>query len=280
MKKAAFLLCFILCSAPVLAEEKPRHPAPSNKKEPSVRAFAPGEKLTFSLSWSNFVDVGTAVMEVRSATETNGKEAYRLICSCRSEGILENLYPIRVEAESLISAVDMRTISFSLKNNYGGKQRKRSLEFNREKHTVLYRPDEDPTETHSVPDLVQDSLSSLYYVRTWDSFVVGKPMKMTVFEKGKTWSLDVHTLGRERIKTPIGEFDTIKIRTHPLYEGVFPNKGAIDIWLTDDARKIPVLMKSKVTVAKVGVGSVVATLTKLEPLKKEPDAQEQPKTTH
>lgn len=279
MKKAALLLCFLLCAAFVLAEEQPQQPTLS-KREPSERAFAPGEKLTYSLSWSNFVNVGSAVMEVQTALDQDGKDAYRLVCFCRSEGMLETLFPVRVEAMSLVSAADLRTISFSLKNRYGNKERRRALEFDHVKHTVVYRPDEDPPETHAVPKHIQDSLSSLYYVRTKNDFVVGKIMTMVVFEKGKTWSLDVHTLGRERITTPLGEFDTIKIQTHPLYEGVFPNKGAIDIWLTDDARKIPVLMKSKVIIAKVGVGSVVATLTKIEPNKKEPDAQERPQKTH
>ena len=62
------------------------------------------------------------------------------------------------------------------------------------------------------------------------------------------------------MKTPAGKFATIKVRTFPKYEGVFMNKGEIFIWLTDDKRKIPVLMKST-----IAIGSIVSTLTKMEP---------------
>ncbi len=52
---------------------------------------------------------------------------------------------------------------------------------------------------------------------------------------GKNWSVEVQTLGREKVTTPAGEFATIKVRTFPKYEGVFMNKGEIFIWLTDTA---------------------------------------------
>jgi Protein of unknown function (DUF3108) len=45
--------------------------------------------------------------------------------------------------------------------------------------------------------------------------------------------------------------------THARVQRVFMNKGEIFIWLTDDKRKIPVLMKSTI--------SIVSTLTKMEP---------------
>jgi hypothetical protein len=276
MRRATFLLCFVLCATPLFSEEKPQQPTLSNGKT-AGRAFAPGEKLTYSLSWSNFFNVGTSVMAVSRAAEKDGKDIYRLTCSTRSNGMLESLFPVRVEAESIVRAHDMRTYSFSITSDYGGKKRKRSLEFNHEKHIVVFHPDDDPIETHDVPVTIQDALSSLYYVRTHKDFIPDKPLSLQVFEKSKIWPLDVLMLGKERIKTVLGEFDTIKISTHPLYEGVFPNKGAIDIWVTDDARKIPIIMKSRVTLGGVGVGSVVATLIKIETEKAVDDVKDQSK---
>ena len=116
-----------------------------------------------------------------------------------------------------------------------------------------------------MPERVQDALSSLYYVRTRQDFIVGKPIVVDVHDSGKTWSIEIHTLGRERITTPAGEFDTIMIKTYPKYEGVFMHKGEIFMWLTDDARKIPVLMKSRIS-----IGSIVATLTEMRDGDKKP----------
>jgi len=66
----------------------------------------------------------------------------------------------------------------------------------------------------------------------------------------------VKVLRREEIVTPVGRFKTIVV--HPLLksEGIFARTGDMFIWLTDDERRIPVQMKSKVI-----VGSITATLT-------------------
>jgi hypothetical protein len=110
-----------------------------------------------------------------------------------------------------------------------------------------------------VPERVQDALSSLYYLRTRSDLIVGKPIVVDVHDSGKTWAVEIQTLGREKITTPAGEFDTVKIITPPRYEGVFMNRGEITIWLTNDARRVPVLMKSTIS-----IGSIVATLTEIE----------------
>ena len=60
--------------------------------------------------------------------------------------------------------------------------------------------------------------------------------------------------------TPAGEFATIKVSAFPKYEGVFMNKGEIFVRLTDNSRRVPVLMKSTIS-----IGSSVSTLTRREP---------------
>jgi len=67
--------------------------------------------------------------------------------------------------------------------------------------------------------------------------------------------VELHVLGKERIKTPLGELDTINVKTYPKHEGVFMNKGEIYIWFTDDSRNDPLVMKSK-----IAFGAIVATI--------------------
>jgi len=92
-----------------------------------------------------------------------------------------------------------------------------------------------------------------------EDFSRDKTIVFDVYDSGKIWSVEVYTLGREIVKTPAGQFSTIKIRTYPKYKGVFMNKGEVFIWLTDDSRKVPVLMKST-----LAVGSFVFTLTEMQ----------------
>ena len=59
------------------------------------------------------------------------------------------------------------------------------------------------------------------------------------------------------MKTPAGEFDTIKFKA---FKGFLMSEGEITIWLTDDVRKIPVLIKGKIK-----IGSIVFNLTEFKP---------------
>ncbi len=220
--------------------------------------FSAGEKLTYLISWSNIVDAGTSEMEVKAATGPAGQQAYHLISTARSIGLVARFYNVSDTVESIIDAEKLYSLWFHLDQTHGKRKKKREMTFDHAKGTVKVQTD-GKQDTYQVPADVQDSLSSLYYVRTRQDFIVGKPIMVDVHEDGKTWAVEIQTLGREKLKTSFGEFDTVKIKTYPKYEGVFQNKGEIYIWFTDDARKIPVLMKSEIS-----IGSIVATLVAMQ----------------
>jgi hypothetical protein len=224
-------------------------------------ALQAGETLSYDISWSDIVTAGTAVMEIKSGTQPDGEQVLRFIATTHSAGLVDKFYPVNDRLESIFSTNRTQSLKFSLKQSHGKKKNRRELVFDPLKKTVTGTMNDDPPETLTVPDRTQDALSSLYCLRTRDDFVVGKPIILQVHDGGKNWSVEVQTLGREKVKTPAGEFATIKLRTFPTYEGVFMNKGEIFIWLTDDSRKIPVLMKSTIS-----IGSIVSTLTKMEPV--------------
>ncbi len=236
------------------AEEQKDSPPP-----PRIQAFTPGETLTYEVSWSNIVTAGTAVMEVKEERLPNGRVALRFIATSRSVGIVDTVYPVNDKVQSLFDPRIMQSLSFNLNESHGKKKRVRTLSFDHAGRTVVSTLNNDPPQTLPIPDRVQDALSSLFYLRTLEDFTIGKVHTIEVHDSGKTWSVEVRTLAREKVKTPAGSFDTIKVKTFPRYEGVFMNKGEIYIWLTDDCRKIPVLMKSTIS-----IGSIMTTLTDMK----------------
>lgn len=226
---------------------------------PRIQAFAPGETLTYEISWSQIVTAGTAVMEVKGERLPNGRAALRFIATSRSVGMVDKFYPVNDKVQSLFDPQIMQSLSFNLSESHGKRKRRRSLTFDHAKRTVVSTLNNDPPQTLTIPAQVQDALSSLFYLRTREDFTIGKTHVIEVHDSGKNWSVEVQTLARETVKTPAGEFHTIKVRTFPRYDGVFMNKGEIFIWLTDDSRKIPVLMKSTIS-----IGSIMTTLTDMK----------------
>jgi hypothetical protein len=224
-----------------------------------IRAFTPGETLTYEISWSKIVTAGTAVMEVKEERLPSGRKVFRFIASSHSTGVVDEVYPVNDRVQSLFDPQIMQSLSFDLNESHGKRRRQRTLTFDHTGRTVVSTLNNDPPQTLTIPDRVQDALSSLFYLRTMEDFTIGKVHVIDVHDSGKNWSVEVFTLGREKVKTPAGEFNTIKVKTFPRYEGVFMNKGEIFIWLTDDSRKIPVLMKSTIS-----IGSIVSTLTDMK----------------
>ena len=230
------------------------------RPETASQAIQPGEVLAYDVNWSNMLRAGTAVMEVRRETLPEGKQVLAFILTGRSRGIVNRVFPVNDTVRSIFDPQIMQSLSYDISESFGRKKRYRSLVFNRSQNTVVSRLGEGPPETVSVPARVQDGLASLYYLRTKTDFTIGNVFAIDVHDSGKNWSIEVHTLGREKVKTPAGEFSTIKVRTRPLYEGAFQNKGEVFIWLTDDSRKIPVLMKSTIK-----IGSFVFMLKNIKP---------------
>ena len=61
--------------------------------------------------------------------------------------------------------------------------------------------------------------------------------------------------GIERVKGVEGDVEAIRLLVIMPFQGLFLNEGNIRVWITNDARRVPVLMK-----AKIIIGSVMARL--------------------
>jgi hypothetical protein len=225
-----------------------------------IQAFHPGETLTYDVSWSNMFSAGTVTMTVERSKLANEREVLRFVVRGRTQGLVDKVFPVNDTVQSVFDPQIMQSLSYSLKESFGKKKRLRVTEFDQATRTAIYRQNEDPLEVLTTPDPVQDGLSMLYFLRTREDLTVGRRMSIDVVDSGKNWTIEVAVLAREKVTTAAGKFDTIKIKTYPTDKGVIVKKGEVFLWLTDDDRKIPVLMKSKLK-----VGSFVFELTDIKP---------------
>lgn len=59
--------------------------------------------------------------------------------------------------------------------------------------------------------------------------------------------------GREKVETPAGTFDCLVVEPTLRSGAFFKNEGKLTIWLTDDDRRMPVLMRSKLPIGAISV---------------------------
>jgi hypothetical protein len=85
----------------------------------------------------------------------------------------------------------------------------------------------------------------------------------------KNYALEVVVLREERVQTALGEFDCVVVEPQLQSEGIFRQEGKLLVWMTRDARHLPVLMQTKVV-----IGHVTATLRRWQGV-----GEEDPPTT-
>ncbi len=212
------------------------------------------EKLVYSLSWLG-VPVGTATQEI---VEEGANR--RITSTARSNDWLSAFFPVEDVIVSTLAASGAPfpglTRHYRMRVREGSRRRDREIVFEQDKGTASYR-DLLNGEKLDIPikTATYDIYGSFYYVR-YLPLEAGKPVFVNILDGKELHALEVQVLGKERLKTVLGEVNTIVIRPMVKKEGVFEGKGSVTIWLTDDARRIPVRAQTGVT-----VGSVVATLT-------------------
>lgn len=219
------------------------------------KAFKVGEKLTFSIGWE-FVDAGTAILSVEEITQVNNIPCYRISAVTNSNAFFSTLYKVRDRLESFVDIEGIFPHKYIKKTYEGGYQRNFEVDFDQKKQKAIISDVDSGISEIKIPNYLQDIISSFYYVRT-QPMIEGLPIRIFVFDNGRYKEVTVKVVKKERITVDAGEFDCILVQT-PI--GPFNNKSDLNIWLTDDMRRIPVLMKSKII-----IGSVRAELESILP---------------
>jgi hypothetical protein len=218
----------------------------------AVTAFAPGERLEYVLKWSG-IAAGDSVMEVVDGDPVNGIRLYNVISTAKSRSLVDVFYKVRNRYETHINPLDGLPRKYVFAMNEGGKNKDRVLLFDQERHIVtriVQEKGKTQSQIYEIPEGCHDNLSTLYAMRNED-FKVGDSLMFRVFEGKKNWELIVDVLAEEEIEVKAGTFTTLKVHPKLKFEGIFRRKGELLVWMTDDERHIPVLMKSEVRVGSI-----------------------------
>lgn len=213
------------------------------------------EALTYELSWAG-IQVGVASQEIFA----DGAQR-RIVSTARSNDWLAVFFPVedRIESryEPLQGGFPGQVRHYPLQTREGKHRRDREIEFMPERGVARFRDNLGGERvTVPIPADTIDIYGSFYLVR-YLPLEVGRSLFVNILDGKRQRRIEVRVLRKERLKTVLGEVETVVIQPLVQSEGVFEGKGSVVIWLTDDARRIPVRARTKVT-----VGSVTATLVK------------------
>lgn len=222
-------------------------------------AFQPGEKLTYVVHYG-FLNAGEAVVELREVPRTiHGRKVLQAVGTGRSLGAFNTFYKVDDFYSSIFDAEGVFPWVFSRSVSEGGYEFTQDYVYHQHKRQVTTQRER----THEVPPSVQDMLSAFYYARTIDysRARVGDVFIIDTFLDDELFPLRMRYLGKETVKLRNGSYRCLKFQPVVQEGRIFKGNDDLNVWVTDDGNRIPVLVQ-----AKVLVGSIKMQLTDHEGL--------------
>lgn len=242
----------------------------------SDRVFRQGERLVFDVTWMG-IKAGQATLEARGVVPVNGRLAYHLVTTAQSAPFISKFFRVDDRSDSYLAVNPLRSLRFEKQLREGRYRHNSQTAFDHDGKVATFRYLDFGPVPKDVSLLEEaekytayvgqefplspgalDELSVLYYVRTL-ALGEGRTVLAKVFASKKNWDLEIKVLRRETLDTALGSRETFLVEPLLKFEGIFQQKGRVLVWLTADAERIPVLMKSEVK-----IGSFVSTLTRRE----------------
>ena len=228
----------------------------SKPDPPSVVKLAtPTEKLTYEVEW-RLIRAGTAVVESQKSHTQLKLE---------SAGMVSALF--KVNDTYSVSYEDPFCATGSLMDSLEGRRhRETKVTFDRSRnHATFLERDVIKntvirTNEIDVPNCVHEVVGALLELRAIP-IEPGQSTQLPVSDGRRSAPVKIEAQEREEVKTSTGTHKTIRYEAYLLNGVIYPRKGRVFVWLTDDARRLPVQIRLRM---QFPIGTVTLRLQKEE----------------
>lgn len=255
MKRLVFLaLLFVIVAGFKFGIDKVYRSVPN-------RNFTTGETLTYRIHYG-LINAAEAVMHVNDKYHyMNGRPCYKIDIHGSTTGLFDVAFRIRdtwgayVDTAALVPHRAYRNIE-------EGKYRKYEIvDFKHPQETAtvinLDKETKKPKEKeqYPIPQEVFDMVSGYYYLRTVDFRNLKKNDIITIkgFYVDEVYDIDIKFLGRENIKTKVGDINALIISPILPENDLFDGANPVKAWISDDLNKVPLKVQAKLKVGALEI---------------------------
>ena len=221
----------------------------NGKSGAKTTPFVDGETLTYEGKISKIIrGIAVADLTFTLHKDTNNED-YVVKAEAKSKGSLLKLFRFSFlqEVQSSIDSEDFRATR-TVKHDVQ-KERVRNSEavFDYRERRVTY-VETDPNEPMRAPrriaseidDVSHDLISGLYSLRLLP-LSVGKSFRMSISDSGLVYEIPVRVTAREQQRTIFGKQWCFRVEPQVFGPNrLIEREGDMTIWITDDARRLPV----------------------------------------
>lgn len=189
------------------------------------------------------VDAGAAILQWSPAAQKGGQANVHI----QSVGLVNKLFKVN---DNYSSNLDEKgcTISTALLAEEGARRRHTLVTFDRVKKKAQYQ-DKDLVKNTvdnreiDIPGCSFDVIGALVELRRQPRLQPGMAFSMPVSDGKKFVDARVEVQAREKIKTPLGEFNAIRTEAFLFDGALYARKARLHIWFSDDAERLPVQIR-------------------------------------
>jgi hypothetical protein len=210
-------------------------------------AFGVGERLVYDVGYS-FITAAEAVFSIPEIQTIKGRECYQILFTVNSTPTFSFFYKVDDRYETMIDKKGIFPWRYKQRIREGKYSNDFDAEFDQLNNIAITKNGRYP-----IPPYVHDVVSAMFYCRTMD-FSKSRPGQkeyLQNFTKDKTYQLAVKFLGYQQISVDAGTFNCVLVEPLIMEGGLFKSEGRIIIWMTNDERKIPVKVSTKVPIGSI-----------------------------
>jgi hypothetical protein len=214
-----------------------------------------GEKVSFKVYYNMgkiWVGAGLASFTVNEE-QLNGRRVFHITGDGKTMKSYEWFYKVKDRYETFIDVETMLPLKFIRNVDEGGFKIYDHVSFNQGLGQAVTNKG-----VFKVPRCVQDVLSAIYYARNIDysKYQPGAKIPFAMFLDNEVYNLYIRYIGKEKIKTKYGTFNTIKISPLLIEGTIFKGGEKMTVWVSDDSNHVPVRIDSPILVGSIKVDLV------------------------
>ena len=206
--------------------------------------FSIGERLEYVAKFG-FLNLGTLVLEIKDTITYNDTDCYVFSSVLNSNPTLGFIFTLNDTIVVYTRKEDLLSLFYEKKVHEGRYHNETKINFEHDSLSAIY----DDTLSFELLEESRDLLTFWYYLRTI-SLNVGDTISMNIHESKKNYTVSCIMSKKQKIKTYVGEFNTILIEPRTGEEGMF-SEGGMQIWYSDDDFRYPVQIKTRLNFGSV-----------------------------
>lgn len=203
------------------------------------------EEMKFNIYWMG-IYAGSASLSVNGESES-----IRIFSRVNSAPFISNFYHVDDRAESIIENGKPKYFRLvQIEGKYRGDKETR-FDYDSGEIVFINHLKNKMSIHRGINKIYMDVLSGFFYFRTL-RLDKNKPIFIDIFDSDRFATVEIKILKEESIENSDGkEIKALLVKPELTTEGLFRRRGEILIWISNDERKIPLKIETKVSIGKI-----------------------------